>query len=79
MTQVNIEDLQRDPAKYMQRVEAGESLLIIRAGTPVAELNPIAMPLKAARPFGLSAGKFTVPDDFDAPLPDEMVNSFEGK
>ena len=79
MTQVNIEDIQRDPSKYLQRVEAGESLLILRAGKPVAEVNPIGAGLKAARPFGLSAGKFTVPDDFDAPLPEEILNSFEGK
>ncbi|MER2598579.1 MAG: type II toxin-antitoxin system Phd/YefM family antitoxin [Caldilineales bacterium] len=31
----------------------------------------------ALRPFGLSAGQFIVPDDFDAPLPDEMVALFE--
>ena len=79
MTQVNIEDIQRDPSKYLQRVEAGESLLILRAGKPIAEVNPIGAALKAARPFGLSAGKFTVPDDFDAPLPEEILNSFEGK
>jgi hypothetical protein len=31
------------------------------------------------RPFGLAAGEFAVPDDFDAPLPDEIVELFEGK
>ncbi len=77
MTQVNIEDIQRDPSKYLQRVEAGESLLILRAGKPVAEVNPISGALKAARPFGLCAGKFTVPDDFDAPLPEDILRSFE--
>ena len=79
MTKVNIEDIQRDLSTFFQRVEAGESLLILRAGKPVAEVNPIGAGLKAARPFGLCAGKFTVPDDFDAPLPEEILNSFEGK
>ena len=31
------------------------------------------------RPFGLCAGEFRVPDDFDAPLPEEIIEQFEGK
>lgn len=34
---------------------------------------------KQLRPFGLCAGEFTVPDDFDAPLQEDMLNAFEGK
>jgi antitoxin (DNA-binding transcriptional repressor) of toxin-antitoxin stability system len=79
MAQVNIEDIQRDLSTYLQRVEAGESLLIIRAGKPVAEVKPIAAGIETARPFGLCAGKFKVPDDFDAPLPDDILDAFEGK
>jgi hypothetical protein len=30
------------------------------------------------RPFGLCAGEFTVPDDFDEPLPDSILSDFEG-
>jgi hypothetical protein len=29
------------------------------------------------RPYGLCAGEFTVPDDFDAPLPDDILQAFE--
>ena len=32
---------------------------------------------KQPRPFGLCAGEFVVPDDFDAPLPEDMLNAFE--
>ena len=31
------------------------------------------------RPYGLAAGQFAVPDDFDAPLPDEVLKDFEGR
>ena len=31
------------------------------------------------RPYGLCAGEFTVPDDFDAPLPESIIMEFEGK
>ncbi len=33
-------------------------------------------PKPSLRPFGLSAGEFTVPDNFDAPLPEETFQSF---
>ena len=29
-------------------------------------------------PFGLCKGEFTVPDDFDAPLPENIIKEFEG-
>ena len=34
---------------------------------------------KKQRPFGLCAGEFVVPEDFDAPLPEEILKAFEGK
>ncbi len=35
--------------------------------------------IKSPRPFGLAEGEFTVPDDFDAPLPEDILLLFEGK
>jgi antitoxin (DNA-binding transcriptional repressor) of toxin-antitoxin stability system len=72
MTQVNIEDVQRDLPSYLQRVEAGETLVIVREGKPVAEVKPIAARVETLRPFGLCAGKFLVPEGFDAPLPEDL-------
>ena len=63
----------------IDRVEAGEHIVVIRGGRPVAELRPVAPPHAAARPFGLAAGTFTVPDDFDSPLPPDLVREFEGR
>lgn len=79
MTQVNLEDIQQDLSTYLQRVEAGETLVIIRAGKPVAEVKPVAPRVETLRPFGLCAGEFTVPEDFDAPLPEDILNAFEGQ
>ena len=42
------------------------------------ELKPITNN-KQLRPFGLCAGEFTVPEDFDDPLPEEIRNTFEGE
>ena len=78
MSSVTLQDLQRDAAALLDRVEAGERLVVSRAGRPVAELRPLAPTTRGPRPFGLAAGAFAVPDDFDAPLPDDLLRAFEG-
>ena len=69
MSSITVQDIQSDPLGCLSRVEAGESLLIVRDGQPIAEIKPVATETRQARPFGLCAGEFTVPDDFDHPLP----------
>jgi len=76
MQNISIDEIQRDPLKYLHQVEAGETLVIMRDDHAIAELRPISPP-KPLRPFGLCAGEFTVPDDFDAPLPESILNAFE--
>ena len=78
MVQVSVEEIQRDLPAYLQRVEAGETLVVVRAGQPVAEIKPVDPGAKKLRPLGLCAGEFTVPEDFDAPLPEDILNAFEG-
>jgi prevent-host-death family protein len=77
MAQVSVEEIQQDLSAYLQRVEDGETIIIIRAGKPVAEVKPLLSRTETLRPFGLCAGEFTVPDDFDAPLPEDIVKAFE--
>ena len=79
MSTVSLQDLQRDPDALLARVEAGERLIIAREGRPVAELRLLAPITRSPRPFGLAAGAFVVPDDFDAPLPDDLPRAFEGR
>lgn len=78
---ININDMQRDLMHYLSRVKAGETLIITQAGQPVAEVKPVAAEsgtLKEhLRPFELCKGEFVVPDDFDAPLPEELLSRFE--
>jgi len=79
MMRIRVEDVERDPRGYLRRVEAGETLLIVRADKTIAEVRPVEPEYAGLRPFGLCAGEFTVPDDFDAPLPDELLREFEGR
>lgn len=79
MQRVTVEEFRQEPLQYLNQVEAGETFVIVQADKPIAELKPITSTEKKMRPFGLCAGEFTVPDDFDAPLPEEILNAFEGK
>ncbi len=78
MLRITVDEIQRDPSKYLRQVEAGETFVILQADKAIAELRPISNS-KQLRPFGLCAGEFTVPDDFDTPLPEDILSAFEGK
>lgn len=78
MRRVDINKYWSDPLDCLLRVEAGESLLIVRHDLPVLEMIPAWAPGDRPRPFGLCAGEFTVPADFDAPLPEAILQGFEG-
>ncbi|WP_346291161.1 type II toxin-antitoxin system Phd/YefM family antitoxin [Sphaerothrix gracilis] len=78
MMNVTVDEIQQDLLKYLRQVEAGETIVIVRSNRPIAELRPIVSH-KPLRPFGLCAGEFTVPDDFDAPLPEDLLSAFEGR
>ena len=59
-------------------VRRGETVVITREDEPVAEIRPLRNG-KGRRPIGLAKGEFVVPDDFDDPLPDDILDAFEGK
>jgi prevent-host-death family protein len=65
-------------SKLLRRVVAGEEIAITKRGVPVARLVPVDTQ-KGKRRLGFYEGKLTIPDDFDAPLPDEILDAFEGK
>lgn len=75
MLEVNIHQAKTQLSDLLRRVAAGEEVIIARAGTPVARLVPIEAP--ARRLLGLDEGLFVVPEDFDAPLPEELLSKFE--
>ena len=79
MSNISLQELAHDPAALLDRVEAGERIVVIRGGRPVAELRQFETPQLVPRPFGLTAGSFTVPDDFDSPLPADILREFEGR
>jgi prevent-host-death family protein len=76
MAQVNVHEAKTQLSKLLARVEAGEEVVIARAGKPVARLVPAA-PGKRRRVPGEDEGKGWIAEDFDAPLPPEIQKYFE--
>lgn len=79
MTSITLKEIQRDLRAYLHRVRAGGTILILDADRPVAEIKPVAAPPEDLRPYALCAGEFRVPDDFDGPLPDDVLALFAGE
>ncbi len=68
----NIHAAKTQLSRLLDAAAAGEEVIIARAGKPVARLVPISR-AKQPRRLGTLAGKLDVPDDFDVPLPDEII------
>jgi antitoxin (DNA-binding transcriptional repressor) of toxin-antitoxin stability system len=73
---VTVEEIKRDPDGVFHRVLDGETLVVTQHDRPIAEIRPIER-VRRPRPFGLAAGTFVVPDDFDDPLPEDILRDFE--
>lgn len=73
---VNIHEAKTHLSRLLNRVRAGEEIIIAKAGEPVARLIPISGAPRPRTP-GSAKGAIRVADDFDAPLPASMLNEFE--
>jgi antitoxin (DNA-binding transcriptional repressor) of toxin-antitoxin stability system len=65
MSTISVQDIQRDPLGFLRRVEAGEAFVVLNGKRQLAEVRPLATASSQERPFGLCAGRFSVPADFD--------------
>jgi prevent-host-death family protein len=75
--EVNIREAKTHLSRLLQRVAGGEEVIIARAGVPVAKLVAVETQ-KKVRPLGFARGEVWVADDFDAPLPDDILAEFYG-
>jgi prevent-host-death family protein len=80
MQTVNIHAAKTHLSRLLDAVANGEEILIARAGRPVARLVPLqGAAVSQRRQLGRLAGRINVPEDFDAPLPEDVLNGFEGR
>jgi prevent-host-death family protein len=70
---VNVHEAKTQLSRLLQGAEAGEEIVIARAGIPVARLVPVT---PGERQPGRLKGKIHLSDDFDAPLPAEIAIPF---
>ncbi len=73
---INIHEAKTHFSKLLTRVRAGEEIVIAKAGKPVARLIPIGQVSKNRIP-GSAKGKVVLADEFDAPLSESILNTFE--
>lgn len=78
METVNIHQAETNLSRLLSRVELGEEIIIANRGIPIAKLVPFQTSLDRRSSLGQDRGKFVVPDDFNAPLPEDILVAFEG-
>lgn len=72
---VGVHEAKTHLSRLLEEVAAGEEVKITRRGEEVAALVPVRR--RSGRRLGIDRGRFVVPDDFDAPLPESVLRSFE--
>lgn len=80
MTTVNIHAAKTHLSRLVEEAAAGKEIVIAKAGAPRAKLVPLAAATGGKeRRLGLLAGRLSIPKDFDAPLPSDILDEFEGR
>lgn len=79
MTQISAQEIEKDPQAFLKRLKSGESMIVVQDEQPLAEVHPCPPKESKLRPYGLAAGQIKIADDFDDPLPEEILREFEGR
>ena len=75
MKQVNVHEAKTNLSELLKKVEAGEEIVIARAGKPVARLVPASI-VTVKRLLGTAKGLAKMADDFNDPLPNDLLRQF---
>jgi prevent-host-death family protein len=81
-TTVNINEAKTHQSKLVERAASGETVIIAKAGKPVARIVPLdqEVPVEdTSRRFGGLRGQLEIPDDFDRMMEDEIAEMFNGR
>jgi antitoxin (DNA-binding transcriptional repressor) of toxin-antitoxin stability system len=77
MIRLNVHEAKTHLSRYLRRLEKGETIILCRRNVPIAEIRSIK-PSAGGRPIGLAKGKITIHESFFDPLPDNLLDTFEG-
>ena len=75
---VNLYEARTHLSELVERAAKGEEVIIAKAGQPRARLVPLARSVQRRRP-GAWKGRLFIGPDFDAPLPEDVLATFEGR
>jgi len=75
---INIHQAKTHLSRIVEEVAAGAEVIIAKAGKPMARLIPLTG-VKRPKKLGLLKGKIKIPDDFNSPLPEDVLAEFEGR
>lgn len=79
MATVNIHEAKTHLSRLLARAAKGETIVIAKAGQPIAKLTPLDAPSAGqARRLGFLEGVFQIPDDFDTMGSDTITEMFDG-
>ena len=78
MIKANIFEVKARLSELLARVEHGETVVICKRNRPLAELRRIASARTESRPIGGLEGAIEILPSFFDPLPDELLDSFDG-
>ena len=76
MIKLNIHEAKTHLSAILAKLRPGDTVVICRRNTPIAEIRALPSAKKKPRPVGLEAGKLHVPRSFFEPLPDDVIESF---
>jgi prevent-host-death family protein len=76
MKTVNIHAAKTNLSALVEEAAKGKEIIIAKAGKPMARLMPLARKKNIASSFGIAKGEIWISDDFDAPLPPEMLKDW---
>ena len=79
MIRLNIHEAKTHLSRYLAKLKKGETIILCRRNEPIAEIRPLPSPPSRKRPVGLAKGRLTVPKEFFEPLPDELIQAFQGE
>ncbi len=78
METINIHQAKTNLSRLLSRVELGEEIIIANRGIPIAKLVPFRSSANRRSSLGKDRGLFIVPEDFNTPLPEDILAAFEG-
>ncbi len=79
MIKLNVHEAKTHLSRYLAQLAGGDTIVLCKRNVPIAEIRPLKPTRTERRPIGLAKGRFKIPPEFFDPLPDELLDAFEGR